>query len=1291
MEDKKNEAPQLPPKPQLCKYSELFQFLHGSDRCLLIVGTITGTIGGLSMPVFVFFFGKLTDSFDPANEGQETLGQITKLSKIYLLLGAVLWVLSFIFFSFWSIISEKVGYQFRYRYLRAVLQQESAWYDEKDPLELPTKISDECAKIQAGCGEKLVMIFNSMAQAIGGFIVAFIIGWKYSLAALGIFPLMFCGITFLGVGIKKGYMKCALSYAKSSSFAEQALNSIKVVSAFGQEKREIENYVRHLDEAKKQGQVGKAIIGFSFGILNFCLFASYAYGLFVGGQFVKAGIYNHNRGRNYTSGDIISIFFGILIGIFSLGASAPNMKTVTEGRIAAYNALQVIHRRPNILIDDLSAIKVPRIHSDIVFQNVSFKYTTREEKALDNITCTIEKGKTTAFVGPSGSGKSTIVKLLERFYDPDSGMVTVNGQDLKQLNLRQFRHKVGYVGQEPVLFNESIKDNMLNAKPDATDEEIIHALEQANAMSFISKLSEGIKTNAGASGGQLSGGEKQRIALARAFLKQPDLLILDEATSALDRKNETEVQKAIENINREKRITTVVIAHRLSTIKKADRIIVIDKGQIKEIGNHESLLEQYPEGVYAKLVNTQQHVGFNAQINEYQDTEEDSIEDIDVPLTKSKSEQEAQTQLEKEMTIEADREKQIVDLEIEELRALRKKKGFFKRLCVHNKPVIFVFIGVIACIISGSLFPTFAVFWARILFIMMNFDNMGSQLLKYCGFMLSLGLIGFIVISTEKFLFGSLAETMSRNIREEAYTAILRKHVGWFDSQENTPGQLNTILSTEVNTLNGASTESVAVMFQSFTGLLVGVALAFFFEWRISLVAIGVAPIMMLSAAINTKVKASNMVVTQKGEVKVNSTVSDTIVNYTTVASFANESILIDKYQKILASKLNREICKSYISGLLFGFAQFMQFGMYTIMFWSGAKFVERYEVNPQDLFTAIFIMMFAAIGAGQAQQQAPAAGKGVEAATKIYNIIDEPSLIDPFQLNTDEIIATKQNIKGCIEFKDVWFRYPTRTDNWILKGLNMTISPNECVGLVGQSGGGKSTIIQLLYRFYDPQKGQILIDGHDIKEYNIRSLRAQFGLVQQEPVLFNYSVRENISYAKEHATSKEIKDAAIVANAHDFIQEIDHDDELTQGSKEESKFPNSAMQPLRGCDYTDDTCDDLPSGYNTLCGVKGSKFSGGQKQRIAVARAIITQPQLLMLDEATSALDEESQKKVQDALDNVMKETTSIVIAHRLTTIRKCDRLIVLDQGVLSEEGSYDELMRAGGQFAQISSDMQS
>ena len=1201
---------------------------------------------------------------------------------------------SYLFFGFWQIISEKVGYEYKYRYLYAVLKQEAAWFDANNSQELPSKISAEWDKIQKASGEKFIMIYNGIATSLGGFISAFSVGWKYAFAALGTFPFLMVGLILLIVGIKAGYIKAAAAYAKSGGYVEQALNNIKVVAAFGQEKREIDNYTKHLDEAKKAGQKGKAIIALSLGTFNLLLFASYAYGLYVGGLFVKNRVYNPNKDRDFTSGDIISIFFGVVIGIFSMGGSAPNAKVVAEGRIAAYIALQVINRVPKILIDDPLSHSCQKIKGDIILENISFKYEKREEQALKNVSWVIEEGKTTAFVGPSGSGKSTIVKIIERFYDPDEGRIIVNNEDLKKLNLRQFRHRIGYVGQEPVLFNESIKNNLLNSKEDATDDEILAALEQANALKFIERLKDGINTNAGASGGQLSGGEKQRIALARAFLRNPDVLILDEATSALDRKNEAEVQKAIEGIKKQKTITTIVIAHRLSTIKNADKIIVIDKGEIKEQGSHQYLLNNYPDGIYAGLVNTQQE---NQDSSENETPDENDIksmhsinDDEDLPdkleqpitLAAKKSEEHAPRKEEIEITKEVNKEEEKLEDQIKANRILRKKKGFFKRLLVHNKPVIFIFVGIVASLFVGALFPSFAVFWTKVLFVMMDtdMDRMSKDLLKYWGILLLIGFIALFAVTSEKFSFGCLGENMSRNIREEWYGSILRKHVGWFDHPENTAGQLTTILSTEVNTLNGASTESLSIMFQAFVGLVIGITLAFYYEWRISLVALGVAPFMMIAGAINSKVKAGGLISIDRSDAKINSTVSDSIINYITVSSFANEHLIIEKYKANLSEKVNKEIRKCHISGLLFGFSQFMQFAMYTILFWSGAKFVENNGVSGQDMFTAIYVMMFAAIGAGQAQQHGPSAGKGIEAAWKIYDIIDEPSSIDPFEVNRREIIADNTNIKGEIEFKNVWFRYPTRKDQWILKGLSMKIHRNECVGLVGQSGGGKSTIIQLIYRFYEPQRGEIFVDGVNIKNYNIKSLRAQFGLVQQEPVLFNYTVRENICYAKEDASIKEILSAAQIANAAKFIEDAEEE-------KEQKQFPDSAMEPLRN----EQGYEGLPNGYNTMCGVKGSKFSGGQKQRIAVARAIITQPQILMLDEATSALDEESQRKVQEALDNVMKNRTSIIIAHRLTTIKKWDRLIVLDQGVVCEEGTFDELVRRGGQFAHISSDMQS
>ena len=290
--------------------------------------------------------------------------------------------------------------------------------------------------------------------------------------------------------------------------------------------------------------------------------------MYIGAIFVHNSIYNDIKGRNYTAGDTIAIFFGIIFGTIALGIGAPNFKALAQGRVAGKTILDTIERKPAILIDDPEASKVDKLNGYVELQNITFSYPLKKVSVLNNLSIKFEKGKSTAIVGHSGSGKSTIVQLIERFYDPQEGVILIDGKDLKNINLRDFRSKVGYVGQEPVLFNQTIRENLLYGDPKATEEDMLEALKKANASKIIDKLPLGIDTIVGSGGGQLSGGEKQRIALARAFIKNPSILILDEATSALDRQNEKEVQVAIDNLRTKgSDITTIIIAHRLSTIK----------------------------------------------------------------------------------------------------------------------------------------------------------------------------------------------------------------------------------------------------------------------------------------------------------------------------------------------------------------------------------------------------------------------------------------------------------------------------------------------------------------------------------------------------------------------------------------------------------------------------------------------------------------------------------------------------------------------------------------------------
>ena len=318
---------------------------------------------------------------------------------------------------------------------------------------------------------------------------------------------------------------------------------------------------------------------------------------------VTGDVNNGNFDRTYVMGDWFAAFMCIQYGSFLLGNSMPNLQIYQAGLKAIKAVMEVIDHTPTINIEDDTLAPINSI-DDIEYKNVVFQYKSRNDPAVRGININILKGKITAFVGEPGSGKTTIVKLLNRLYDPMEGEILINGQDLRSINLLQYRRLISYVSQEPSLFNESIKENLLNGNPYASDAEIEEALKVWMAYDFIQRLPQGLNTNFGEIGDILSGCQKQRIALARTVLRKPDLLILDEATSALDMKNKKNVQDAIDNVSKQFRMTTVVIAHRLNTIKNADTIYVLDKWKVVEKGNHNELIRF--KKVYAHLFKSQQ-------------------------------------------------------------------------------------------------------------------------------------------------------------------------------------------------------------------------------------------------------------------------------------------------------------------------------------------------------------------------------------------------------------------------------------------------------------------------------------------------------------------------------------------------------------------------------------------------------------------------------------------------------------------------------------------------------------
>ncbi|XP_075085971.1 ABC transporter B family member 9 [Nicotiana tabacum] len=473
---------------------------------------------------------------------------------------------------------------------------------------------------------------------------------------------------------------------------------------------------------------------------------------------------------------------------------------------------------------------------------------------------------------------------------------------------------------------------------------------------------------------------------------------------------------------------------------------------------------------------------------------------------------------------------------------------------------------------------------------------------------------------------------------------ILRQDIGFFDTQSAT-GEVIERISGDTILVQEAMGDKVANFIMNISTFIGGFVVAFIKGWLLTLVLLTSIPATAISfgcvALVLSKMSGSGQVAyADAGKV-----VEQTVGGIRTVASFTGEKLAIEDYNSKLESAYSATVKQALASGLGLGTILTLIFFSYGLAIWYGAKLIIEKDYKGGDIISVIFAVMLGGSSLGQASPSLNAFSAGQAAAYKIFETIKRTPKIDPYDPSGIKL----EDIKGEIELKDVYFKYPARPDVQIFSGFKLYIPSGKTAALVGQSGSGKSTVISLLERFYDPEAGEILIDGVDIKKFQLKWLRQQMGLVSQEPVLFATTIRENILYGKEKASEEEIRNAIQLANAAKFI-------------------------------------DKLPKGLDTMVGGHGTQISGGQKQRIAIARAILKDPRILLLDEATSALDVESERIVQDALSNIMINRTTVVVAHRLTTIRNADLIAVVHLGKLVEQGTHDELIKdPEGAYSQL------
>ncbi|KAF9404903.1 Multidrug resistance protein 1 [Podila epigama] len=708
----------------------------------------------------------------------------------------------------------------------------------------------------------------------------------------------------------------------------------------------------------------------------------------------------------------------------------------------------------------------------------------------------------------------------------------------------------------------------------------------------------------------------------------------------------------------------------------ADVIYVMDKGVVMESGTHESLLAL--NGVYAAFV-------FKQQLK----TGGTDVESPSQPVSVTEAPSTPHIAIADEPTVihdTADRRKSsslsaklrrmssvrsipksevsadvaLVVPETPEEAEARKKKEEAARIKAMKAPISRVMrlmrpewphmvVGALLSGLAGAVFPAFAQFFSEILNVLYQKDQLPDFIdrINFNSLMfVVIGIAAFIGNGGAILIFELIGEVMARRMRTRSFNAIMSQEMAFFDREENSTGALSSRLATDAYQMHELVSQIMKLAFQTIVTVGLGLGFAFAKSWSLTLVILALIPLLAASQYFAIGTMAGFSAKTKKAYEQSGRVANEAISNIRTVVALGKESNFEQRYYKVTEEPHAFAVRRAYYGSLGYALSQGIMFWAYAIGFFAGDRLSRAGVMSHEDMFGAMFNVVFMAMGLGQMATQVPKFVKGKESAINVFELLDKHTEIDAFK---DGIVPEK--VEGQLGLEDVHFHYPTRPNIKIFKGVNVDVRPSQTVALVGPSGCGKSTIIALLERWYDALDGKATIEKYDIRDLQLNNIRSHMALVGQEPVLFDISIGENIRYGipdGQTCDQEQIVAAARASNIHDFIMS-------------------------------------LPEKYDTRVGDKGSQLSGGQKQRIAIARALIRDPKILLLDEATSALDSESEKLVQEALDKARHGRTTIVIAHRLRTIQDADLILVVKDGAIVESGRHYELIGLGGLYSDL------
>ncbi|OJJ73660.1 hypothetical protein ASPBRDRAFT_73979 [Aspergillus brasiliensis CBS 101740] len=1205
---------------------------------------------GAAMPLVTVVYGNFAREFitgDNNNTPDEIRDRVQHLALylVYIAIGSLV-TTAISTFGF-NTIGEEITRQLQQRYLASALRQNMAYSDVVGIGELTSQMDQDMKPIQAGISQKA----GELLSGLSGFVVAITCAFIQNGRFAGIMISQLIALLTL-IGVMGGFLSATqrvglAQYVRADNLAQEVLSAMRSVIAY----RSQERYGKRYHDALRQPAALDFRERFIFGVLVAGSFMvmhwANALGFWQADHFVRQG--------RCTISEALTILYAMAVAGCMLSQALPSIVNITQANAAASRVFSVIERESPIDPSVGTGVTHSQVRGEISFEDVRFAYPSRpEEEVLKGVNLVVPAGHTVALVGPSGSGKSTVFALLERLYRPSNGRVMLDGVPIDAMNVSWLRSQIGYVGQDVTLFRASIHDNIAYGLPKAAAEVphnrclllsvsntdsilqgmnahairklVIEAAKTAQIHTFVPSLPDEYNTIIGACGSNLSGGQKQRLAIARAIISQPAILLLDEATAALDSQCEKAVQEALDNATSGR--TTMIIAHRLSTVQNADKIIIMKDGQVLGEGSHSELLST--SAVYGELVR-QQALGPSHR------PEGDRLMNH-TPHSLSIHEGHS-----KDTLLNFD------DMEIPENgpTAAQPPSSSVRYVWSLNGPELpYTIAGVSFSVLAGITYPVQAIFFGNGIMSMIDPGlSTGGHNTQYWAYMyLTLGLIAFMLYSVRGYCFAVSTSQLVLRARSQLFKCLIANDLPFFQDKDHSTGALVSFLASGPRQITGVSGTSLGLVAESIVMLATGITIGCIFGWKLGLAATAMVPLVVASSFLQYHIVERVQKYTKR---------DTSAVAIAHEALSAIKTVTVLGLQKNISASFERESHRDSSRKTWFMFAATYAFTTsfrvlcIAFVFWcGGTHLIATGEYNVQQFFICFAATMWGSQSASVLFAQAPDIAGSQAAAARLEKLVRAETL-SPYRKQNNGNADVPSNTTD-VSLRGIRFRYSTDQSQFALNDVSLNAPAGAFIALVGATGSGKSSVINLLERFYAGESGTITLDGMPIERYDLNSYRGYLALVDQNPCLVGEDLRDCLQSGELVVSDDEIMVALEDVGLAGFVVS-------------------------------------LPQGLSTPIMANGSTLSGGQRQRMAIAKALLCQPKILLLDEATSALDSASEVLVQRTLQRVMNGRTVIAVAHRLKTIVDADEILVFNDGRIVEKGAHEELMQLEGKYWQM------